>query len=111
MNGCVVEGVVRGEVVQRTLADGATVAELDVRPADGGGGVTVVVEGPGRSVLALAEGDAVLVVGSVRRRFYRAAGATRAVTEVRAEHIVRSGGRARARRLATVVDRLAAAGC
>ncbi len=44
----------------------------------------------------LAAGDEVVVVGRVRRRFYRAGGATRSATEVEASRVARAGTTARA---------------
>lgn len=40
---------------------------------------------------AVRAGDAVVVVGRVRRRFYRAGGATRSATEVEAVRVARGG--------------------
>jgi single-strand DNA-binding protein len=109
VNLCIIEGAVRGEVSMRLLADGTEVAELDVAPHEGPGAVTVVVPSPPAAVRRLEAGQDVLVVGSVRRRFYRSGGATRSVTEVLAEQAVRAGPRTRWRHLDEAAQRLVAA--
>lgn len=45
---------------------------------------------------ALSAGDEVVVVGRVRRRFFRAGGATRSATEIEAERVARAGASVRA---------------
>jgi len=47
----------------------------------------------------VAAGDEVVVTGRVRRRFYRAGGATQSRTEVVAHAVVRAGDGRRVRRL------------
>jgi single-stranded DNA-binding protein len=54
----------------------------------------------------VAAGDRVAVVGRVRRRFFRAGGATRSATEVLATSVTRAG---RNRRLAAVLEATGAA--
>jgi single-strand DNA-binding protein len=63
--------------------------------------VPVVWLNPTASASTLAEGDEVVVVGRVRRRFFRAGGSTASRTEVCADRILRAGARARVR---TAVD-------
>lgn len=57
---------------------------------------------------ALAAGDAVVVVGAVRRRFFRAGGVTRSTTEVVARHVGRAGGRSAVAARRGIVDALEA---
>lgn len=56
----------------------------------------------------LVAGDRVTVVGRVRRRFFRAGGATRSATEVLATSVTRTGRNLRA--VAALEEALAAAG-
>lgn len=64
--------------------------EVTARHADGTDSVPVVWFDPIRPPV-LRSGDRVAVVGRVRRRFYRAGGATRSVTEVVASSVRRGG--------------------
>jgi len=94
----------------RTLPSGTTVASLELRtkPSDGPA-ETVPVSwfDPPATVGRLAEGDDLVVVGRVRRRFFRAGGATQSRTDVLATAVVPSRQAARARRLvADVVAQL-----
>jgi single-strand DNA-binding protein len=106
-----VRGVVTRDPDIRTLADGATLASFDL---------TVDVEGSPRTSVPVAlpldakhldpplAGDEVVVLGEVRRRFFRAGGSTQSRTEVMAEQLVPATDRRRVRRLLTSVsERLA----
>jgi single-strand DNA-binding protein len=79
----------------RLLPDGSTVWELDVaiRP-EGRAGAAVPVSWPGPppgvDPAAWGPGEGLVVVGAVRRRFYRAGGATVSRTDVLADVIVPS---------------------
>jgi single-strand DNA-binding protein len=96
------------------LAGGATVVQFDVtttlissadEPA-GRSNVSVPIawtDPPATTLAALGQGDEVVVVGSVRRRFFRSGGMTQSRTEVVPEHVVP------ARRTKTVRSMLAAA--
>ncbi|MDQ3311270.1 MAG: hypothetical protein M3517_04080 [Actinomycetota bacterium] len=101
-NLVIVRGIVRSEATMRELASGDTVCQFDVRvePADGGGRADVPVSWFGAPT-APTVGEPVVVVGEVRRRFYRAGGATRSTTDVLARHVVAQRRRAR---VARVVD-------
>ncbi|MGH9048148.1 MAG: single-stranded DNA-binding protein [Acidimicrobiia bacterium] len=99
----------------RELASGTRLAILAVRvPASGDRttSVPVSVWGPPAWVETLAAGDEVVVVGRVRRRFFRvAAGGTGSRVEVESEAIARAAdGRRRAalrRRAETTLSELA----
>jgi len=101
-NLVIVRGIVRSEATMRELASGDTVCQFDVRVerADGGGAADVPVSWFGAPTAPNA-GEPVVVVGEVRRRFYRVGGATRASTDVLATHVVAQRRRAR---VARVVD-------
>ncbi len=90
-NVVLLDGVVAGEPRVRTLPSGDTVIELDVttRGAAGTCSVPVAWFDPPRAGDAVAIGRAVLVAGFVRRRFFRAGGATQSRTEVVAARVVR----------------------
>jgi single-strand DNA-binding protein len=111
MNVVFVRGVVARDPDIRTLADGATLASFDL---------TVDVEGSPRASVPVAlplgakpldpplVGDEVVVLGEVRRRFFRAGGSTQSRTEVMAKQLVPASDRRRVRRLLTSVsERLA----
>lgn len=107
-NIAVVRGVLAGMPQDRTLASGDA-TELTVRIAGADGRPTEMVpvlwpEPPARAA-DLAEGTEVVVVGRVRRRFYRSASGTRSTTEVVADDVVPARRAAAARRL---IERAAA---
>ena len=73
--------------------------------------VPVVWHDPPAAAEALDVGQAVMVLGRVRRRFFRAAGITQSRTEVVAESVIPARQARRARALvAKAKDRLEAAG-
>jgi single-strand DNA-binding protein len=115
--------VLRGEVAAapttRRLPSGVDVVGFDVATpvTDEGSGSVVRVpvawlEPPARAVRALRPGVTVVVVGTVRRRFFRAGGVTQSRTEVVAAHVVPARRRAAVAALladvAHTVDALAA---
>ena len=72
------------------LASGADVVQYDVKTSDGAGTASVPVSwfdapAAGRR---FGPGDEVVVIGSVRRRFYRARGATVSRTDVVADEML-----------------------
>lgn len=90
LNLAVVLGVVSSEPTSRMLPSGDEVHSYEVTVREEGvaaATVPVVLVGaaPPKGVGA---GDAVLVVGRVRRRFFRAGGATASRTELVADRIV-----------------------
>jgi single-strand DNA-binding protein len=102
-NLVVLSGRVASDPVARQLPSGSWVVNVEVTTplADGGASVPVVVLG--ESVDARA-GDEVVVVGHVRRRFFRAGGATQSRTEVIADDVVR---RSRTKTVQRLVERAA----
>lgn len=84
MNVVLLQGVLSSEPRERTLASGSTLIAWEVTTPDGDQkrSVPVVWFDPTRTVRMVGAGDEVVVLGSVRRRFFRAGGATTSRTEV-----------------------------
>ncbi len=103
----VIVGQLSSDPAVRTLGSGSVLHryEVTVRHVDGTDTVPVVTFDAARPPRVVA-GDRVAAIGRVRRRFYRAGGATRSATEVLATSVTRDGQN---RRLATVLERAAAA--
>jgi len=94
VNLVVVQGVVRDDPVARSLSSGQQVIsfELAVRTSDETlESVPVVVFD---TACAVGPDDEVVVIGRVRKRFFRAGGATQSRTEVVASRIVPARRRA-----------------
>jgi single-strand DNA-binding protein len=106
-NVAVVQGQLSGPPRRRQLPSGSTVVELDVTTRGDGGTNTVPVSWfePGALADSLQQGDAVLVVGYVRRRFFRAGASTQSRTEVVAQRVVAA---ARRTQVARALDDVAA---
>jgi single-strand DNA-binding protein len=98
MNVVLIEGRLSSDPRQRGLPSGSVLHSYEVSTSDGGAtrSVPVVWVDPARPPRLVA-GDRVVVVGSVRRRFFRAGGAVASRTEVEAGTVARAGS-ARARR-------------
>jgi single-strand DNA-binding protein len=86
----VVVGSLSSDPVATTLPSGSTLIRYEVTVRDAAPADTVPVSwlDPSRPP-ALAAGDRVVVVGRVRRRFFRAGGTTRSATEVVAGSVSR----------------------
>jgi len=117
MNVCVVRGVLSREPEVRELRNGGLVAEYDVTVAAHAGRPTETVPvcwfEPPDAGLRLAAGEAVLVVGRVRRRFFRTGTGTASRTEVVADKVFgprqrKAGERAASELLASADDAIAA---
>lgn len=109
MNIVVIQGTLSSEPVERTLPSGETLTSLEVTTRADGEAARSVPVVTTRSVGSLAGGDEVVVVGCVRRRFFRAAGSTQSRTEVEARSVLRAGQSVRvARLIESVRDELAA---
>jgi single-strand DNA-binding protein len=111
-NVVVLRGRVAAEPVMRELASGAVVAQFDLAVADRAGTSSVPVAwiDPPPARVPAHEQD-VVVLGSVRRRFFRAGGTTQSRTEVVAEHVVGANRRRAVERLlAATVPLLGTAG-
>lgn len=114
-NLSILRGRCSAEPVLRVLDSGTRLATLSLRvPADAERttSVPVTIWDPASWVAELAEGDELVVVGHVRRRFFRTAtGGAAARVEVVADSIVRAGERRRvvtaARRAHRELDELA----
>ncbi|MDZ7677268.1 MAG: hypothetical protein U5K29_01810 [Acidimicrobiales bacterium] len=94
LNLVVLHGHLSSEPRSRTLPSGDEVWTYEVTTRTGSGPAESVAVVPGRArpPRALSAGDEVLVVGRVRRRFFRAGGGTASRTEVVADRIT-SGAR------------------
>ncbi|HMF04170.1 MAG TPA: hypothetical protein VKH17_05100 [Acidimicrobiia bacterium] len=109
VNVSVLRGVISGPPEVRALKSGRRIATLAVRTSAGDGhntSVPVTVWDPPAWIETLEADDDVLVVGRVRRRFFRtAAGASGARTDVEAESVARARDRRRLAALMRRVDR------
>lgn len=91
MNVVVVRGRLSRPAVERSLASGDRLVTLEVtvpRTVGKAESVPVVCLDAPPAVALLEADDEVLVVGRVRRRFFRAGGTTASHTEVVAEQVV-----------------------
>jgi single-strand DNA-binding protein len=95
LNLAVVRGPLSSAPDVRTLPSGAEVANLAVRtPVDGTStSVPITLWNPPAWITDLDEGDELLVLGAVRRRFYRAGHATGSRVDVEASFVARPGKR------------------
>ncbi len=100
MNIVVLSGHLSSPPQPRLLASGSVLWSLEVTTATDEGAWSVPVawfDPP--SEPAFARGDVVVVVGSVRRRFFRGAAGTQSRTEVVATDVVPATARKRVERL------------
>lgn len=107
-NFVAVRGVVTAEARVSVLPGGGVVHNFDVR-ADVGGDrhvVPVAWHDPVRPP-RLRRGDEVVVVGVIRRRWFRAAGGSQSRTELLAESVARCGSNRAAGLLARVASAVA----
>ena len=117
-NLAVLQGQMTNEPTRRDLPAGGVVVQFDIsmQVAEGGRVVTVsspvAWHDPGASASAvLVAGGEFLVVGSVRRRFFRVGGATQSRTEVVAGRVIPLRRRKQVdAALADVIGRLGDAG-
>jgi len=109
VNVSVLRGVISGPPEVRALKSGRKIATLAVRTSAGDGhntSVPVTVWDPPAWIETLETEDDVLVIGRVRRRFFRtAAGTSGARTDVEAESVARARDRRRLAALMRRVDR------
>lgn len=101
MNLVLLEGALSSAPDVRTLASGSVLAQLQVTTRDNGTTRTVPVAAldPPEWVCRLDAGARLAVLGSVERRFFRAAGSTASRTEVVATKLRRGTDRRACRRL------------
>lgn len=106
INLAVIQGPLSAEPELRTLPSGSEVANLAVRASAGEHttSVPVSVWDPPAWLAELATGDEVIVLGAVRRRFYRAGGGTGSRVDVEATFVGRPGKR----QIGTVARRMEA---
>lgn len=108
MNVVILRGVLTGAPTRRELASGSVLLGFDVttRDDDGRAASVPVAWFDPPSGTTLAEGDEVIVTGSVRRRFFRVGAATQTRTEVVADTAVRA---TRGRDVRRAIERVVAA--
>jgi single-strand DNA-binding protein len=104
MNLVVVDGVLTKPAEDRELPSGSRLLTLDVtvRPSEGPAETLPVAwfDAPAWAS-SLDQGTPIVVVGRVRRRFFKAGGVTQSRTEVVADRVVRATDTKRARALMT----------
>ena len=107
-NVAVVQGQLSGPPRRRALPSGSLLVEFDVTTRGDGGSSSVPVAwfDPGPLAESLEQGATVVVVGHVRRRFFRTAAVTQSRTEVVASRVLLASRRAQVARL---LDEVAAA--
>lgn len=108
MNVTMLAGRVSRPPEERSLPSGDRVVAYDVtvpNPGDRADTVPVVWHDPPAAALKIGEGDEVVVVGRVRRRFFRSGPATQSRTEVVADAVVNAR---QAKRCQTLLDKAAA---
>ncbi|MFN3254213.1 MAG: hypothetical protein ACE37B_00825 [Ilumatobacter sp.] len=113
-NVVVLLGIIAADPIERTLAAGGFVRQFDLRTEldTGTTSVPVVWHDPSASdVTVSTAGTEVVVVGTVRRRFFRAGGVTQSRTEVVVDRLVPARRRATTRSLlASVAKRCGGVG-
>ena len=111
MNVVVLAGRLSGPPIDRVLESGTRLLSLQVTtqaPDERAESVPVAWFDPQAGALDMEEGDEVVVVGRVRRRFFRTGAGTQSRTEVVADRIVPARRAASVRTaLASAVERLA----
>lgn len=113
MNIAVVRGTVLREPQERTLATGQKVVSLDVnvsyddRPNEN---LEVVWVDPPRNLVVPRQGNEVVAIGRVRRRFYKAGANVVSRTEVVADTVLTTRQATRITRALQVVAETVAAG-
>lgn len=91
LNVAVVAGTLSSPPQERVLPSGGRIVSYEVTVRHGSGPadtVPVAWADPPAAALGFDTGDDVIVVGRVRRRFFRAGGATSSRTEVVADAVV-----------------------
>ena len=108
LNVAILRGACSCPADVRELPSGQTLVQLQCTTRVGGKGVSVPVAvlDPPAWVESLGAGDEILVVGPVRRRFFRASGATASRVEVAASVVARARDRRRAATTRRKIDAL-----
>lgn len=91
MNVVVLQGTLSSEPVEVTLPSGTNIMNWDVttETSDGKRSVPVQWAEPTKRIRDFGKGDDVVVLGTVRRRFFRSGGSTAARTEVLASLVAK----------------------
>lgn len=103
-NTAIVQGTVAADATVTELADGSTVHNFDLRSGDTS--VPVAWYDPSRPPKLVA-GAEMVVVGRVRRRWFRAGGGSQSRTEVVAVTVAKPGSARAVRAVARAADRWA----
>src|SRR5262249_17450566 len=108
LNVAVLRGSCSSPAEVRTLPSGTVLAQLQLTTRVSGTAlsVPVAVVDPAAWVEEIDTGDELVVVGTVRRRFFRAGGGTASRVEVEAEIVARARDRRRLRTLRRRVEEL-----
>ena len=103
MNVVILRGTLSSDPVSRELASGSVLVSLELTTTVDEAAVSVPVAwfDPAKEV-TFAAGDALVVTGSVRRRFFRSEGRTQSRTEVVATDVLPAG---RARQVTAALAR------
>jgi len=103
MNVVILRGTLSSDPVSRDLASGSVLVSLELTTTVDEASVSVPVAwfDPAKEV-TFAAGDALVVTGTVRRRFFRSEGRTQSRTEVVATDVVAAS---RLRQVSTAVAR------
>jgi single-strand DNA-binding protein len=114
MNIALLWGTLSSDPVERTLPSGTRVLNYEVTTQGGegpAGSAPVAWFDPPRRLPAVAKGDEVVVIGEVRRRFFRTAtGVTASRTEVVADKVMPAKPIARVERVLEATARRLAEG-
>jgi single-strand DNA-binding protein len=105
MNVVTLRGRLSRPAEERTLPSGDRLVQLELtvaRPGDKADSVPVVCLDAPAAVAGLDVNDEVVILGRVRRRFFKTAGGTQSRTEVVADQVVLSRY---AKKVATAIDR------
>jgi single-strand DNA-binding protein len=107
-NVAIVRGACSSPPEVRVLPSEQRLAQLQVTTRVDGRAMSVPVSviDPPRWLEELDTGDELVVLGAVRRRFFRAAGSTASRVEIEAEVVVRARDRRRSRGLRRRVEEL-----
>lgn len=87
LNTVILVGEITSPQVLRTLSNGSVASSFDIATATTHGRLSVPISMNGESDVAIV-GANVCVIGSVRRRFYRAGGSVTSRTEVIATAVI-----------------------
>ncbi len=95
MNVVVLQGTLSSEPIERTLPTGTNVMNWEVTTTINGAKKSVPVQwdDPPKNALKIGEGDEVVLLGTIRRRFFQAGGATASRTEVVASKVAKPSQR------------------